>query len=1331
MNIPLRFSISIFSLCLMFLLAPLKGWGGLPVFTQMDVSSGLANDRSRMVISLPDHRMMVAVDGMLCLYDGSRFHNLDMNREKSLAINNPIDDNWFLDRQGRLWIRGYNALYAVDTRTYTLLPVKDILKAANIKDGLDNFVIDNEGEAWLFTNKGDLYLYDWKSPARKLFRLPHRKIGLSVIWVMDVVRLGNKAMVFSSDGLITPIDVRSGRMAASTRFAPYKEGYRVKAFLIDKQRILLRLVRGLVCYNPATHKFTPVDASLNIMRMRTDNHGGVWAVGKSGIYHFDRNLHLIGNLSAEGNQWGMRQGNYDWQDIAVDWQGGLWLCSETNGVIYSDNGLRHSFFDFIPLEANGTNLAVNSISNDSKGLLWLATNNGLYSYNPRTGTYQHATSVLDGKEIVHISMDSQGLLWLSTACDGLFCYDPATHAVKNYSQGPQAVISLSGEFCKEIGPGAYLVCTHNNGLGVFYPATNHYVAANEKGLKMLAAYRKVNDACQIDGGFLVGTSNGFFVFDPVRRTIDTSRCRVLNESVYNNSSNVLFMDHNDIIWIGTQDGLLRYDFKKQSVKYYGNKEGLDNTFVTGIVEDKDHNLWITTANGIGYLSADRDYVHFLHRSSFENAQSDRFMERAITIDNQGQICIGTAMGLYILNPREMAGYKAPLQPQIMDFRLLDGIDGDGNRQSVSVFERIKDGHIQLDYKENYFSLAVSSLNYLYATSTIYRYKLDGIDKSWLTADDRNGTVMISYSALAPGDYTLHVQASMLGTKWSKEMVLHITVTPPIWATWWAYTLYVLLFIALTMFTVRRYAAQRKAKMEEERRQAMTRDQQRLNEMKFRFFTNVSHEFRTPLTLIITPLQTLLERTDMPDDAHKLLGVIQRSAQSLNTLVNQLLDFRSLEQKGVKLNLTVVHLDTIFEPLSIAFGELSKKRNIHFTVDADNVDKKVFHLDVPKVQQILNNLLSNAFKFTPEGGSITVKAECTADNHLHIAVSDSGVGISKTELTHVFDRFFQGHAETQGDQLNTGSGIGLNIVKGYTELHGGTVSVESEESKGTTFLIDIPDHVTEEEKKKVDVRREEAEEEMPDDGKAGKVKLLVVEDNRDFRDFMVDVLKNDYQVYAAADGEEALSTTRVTQPDIIISDVMMPKMDGYQLCRAVKQDVKLSHIPIILLTAKNTDEGRAEGYQAGADSYITKPFNMSVLQACVQMLLDQRSKRHEEFEQEAEVNPKKITITPVDEKFLNKAMQCMEKNMMEEDYDVVAFSSDMAMERSTLYRKMVAVVGKTPLQFMHAIRMKKAAKLLGTGEYSVGDVAVMVGYSSTKYFSQHFKKEYGVLPSKYK
>ena len=1297
------------------------------VFTQYDISSGLFNNQTREVIAMPDRCILVSVDGMLSLFDGYSFRNIGIDRSKAVGVESFVNMAHYFDKHDRLWIRNYHELLAIDTRTYSFVSVPKLFAKAGLKKVLKNFFLDADGNAWLVTQDDKLYAYDFQSAA-KLVLNNVSKLDKSIRpTVTDVVEANGLHYIFVSDGTMRIWNQHERRFVGSQTFEGRKYGYRLRAWVYDDNTLLVRTGSTLLAYNIVSRQSRKLLDEPNVANIALDGKGGFTVVSRRGICHFDKTFHSTIYDKIVNKKTGAAVSN-EWFGIAYDWQGGLWISSLADGLFYKNFDELPSLSELLPLSVTESKKnEVTAVLPYATDTLYVLTHDGLFSFCLSTKSYSpvQAMAGVVGKSM---SIDSNGTIWISSQREGLISYNPATGVRKSHSPTP-----LGFNFCNEIRNGSFLTCFHGNIVTVYTPANGKNADITQAHTELMT-FRNIVCAIPANGGYMLGTQNGYVWINPNTMGVDFDKYKILNDNRYSNKCNALLRDRDGMIWVGTQNGLLRYNEKTGEVKRYAEQQGLLNSCIQGLALDKAGNLWATTANGVCYLKSGEEFFNFISRLVEENTEA-HFLERALCAGPDGKVYMGTSKGLLSINPALLDIAYSDI-PQVTNFTVFASAVRDGQiTGSLSAYNRIKDNAIHLDYDENYFSVDVSTLNYRNSSMTVYRYRLDGIDTGWRIYDKGNGTADISYSGLPSGHYTLEVQASMLGARWGKSMKLDIIVAPPFWASWWAFLVYILLIVGAAWMLLRHYMRRKQEVMERERREAYRRDELRLNEMKFRFFTNISHEFRTFLTLIITPLQTLLERDDLPRDAMDRLQVVKRSTQSLNTLVNQLLDFRSLEQGGEQLEPSAIHLSTLFDPIEPTFGQLAADRNIKFCVDTRQIGNATFYLDVPKVQKIINNLLSNAFKFTSDGGQVTIKAvQNPLNGHLIITVSDTGVGMDKHDIEHIFERFFQGSTEQQDTQLNTGSGIGLNLVKGYTDLHHGHIDVESEPGKGTTFTVDLPNNPpasSQDAEEHTDgedtMQGQDMEEEMPKDE---KVKLLVVEDNKDFRSFMVDMLKDQYTVYAANDGEEALSTARVAVPDIIISDVMMPKMDGYQLCKAVKENIKLSHIPIVLLTAKTTDQDRAEGYQAGADSYITKPFNMSVLQACVQMLLDQRRDRQQEFANETEVNPKKLTITPIDEEFLKKAMSLMEKNMTNSAYDVVAFSSDMAMERTTLYRKMVAVVGKTPLQFMHSVRMKRAVVLIKEGKYSVAEVSALVGYDTVKTFSQHFKKEFGEYPSKY-
>ena len=510
-------------------------------------------------------------------------------------------------------------------------------------------------------------------------------------------------------------------------------------------------------------------------------------------------------------------------------------------------------------------------------------------------------------------------------------------------------------------------------------------------------------------------------------------------------------------------------------------------------------------------------------------------------------------------------------------------------------------------------------------------------------------------------------------------------------------------------------------------------------MTYRFFTNISHEFRTLLTLIITPVGSMLRRTT-DTETRTQLNEVSKNAGDLLQLVNQLLDFRKMEMNGERLNLASGNLDEFIQYTTMKFSPLSEQKNISLKFE-DKTGGLFMYFDRDKLGKILTNLLSNAFKFTKAGGVVKVElSKCFIDSrrYAHIIVEDTGCGISKEEQAHVFERFYR--AEQKQAATQVGSGIGLNMVYEYVKLHQGKVSLESEEGKGSRFIVDIPTDL------KHALLQEAAQDNLVAPSPAmdaidgatevqGAKKIektvMVVEDNDDFRHFLHRELSHIYnKVLVARDGMDGAMMAEEENPDLIVSDVMMPRMNGTDMCRRIKENIETSHIPVILLTAWSTDDGRTEGYKAGADAYIAKPFDMEVLLARISNLLEKQEKRKQDFSHSISLDPKTVTDSTPDEAFLNEVIGHIEKNIDNSEYTIDSLAEDVVMSRMSFYRKMKSLTGQTPADFIRTVRLKTAAKLLKEGNCNVSEACYRTGFASPQNFSKHFKEMFGVLPSQY-
>ena len=807
----------------------------------------------------------------------------------------------------------------------------------------------------------------------------------------------------------------------------------------------------------------------------------------------------------------------------------------------------------------------------------------------------------------------------------------------------------------------------------------------------------------------------------------------------------LLTDVRGLQWFATEDGIRIWDKKSGRLYLLTTAEGLPNNAVSSILEDRDGVVWASTLNGICKIIPREEekggYCFSLVAFGVaDGLQSGMFYDHAALKAKNGTLYFGGAHGFNYFNPGHMVYEEAASQPILTGLSIFNtpvrvGKEYEGHVILSAPMNRTD--KIELRYDENFISIEFSGLNYANPDHTYYKYRLKNYEEGWVeshaTAQGR-----AVYTGLRPGEYEFEVYAANGDKVWSKEPArLSIVVHPPFWATYYAMAVYVLMVVGMVYWISRMYVHREKEKMMEERRANARRQQEHLEEMKLRFFINMSHEFRTPLTLILTPLGSLIKQQSDVDLKQRLV-VIYRNAEKLLQLVNQLLDFRKLEMQGERLSVSMGDIVVFVRDAVEAFCELVKEKGVTLAFES-----KIGHLymnyDHDKVYKVVNNLLSNAVKFTPSGGRIAVRVENSVRNgreYVAVSVRDTGCGMEEKDKERIFTRFYQVESSHKSQ---SGSGIGLHLVKGYVDLHGGEITVDSRTGEGSVFTFFLPTDLQHDEK--VTIAHGEDKEtvgvSVPSAAEDGsepsgeRKKLLIVEDNADFRAYLVHEFSSDFDVVEAGDGAEGEEMVREEWPDLVISDLMMPKRDGIAFCQRMKNDIHTSHIPFILLTAKMSDDARIESYKAGADSYISKPFNFEMLQVRVQKLIEQRETRKVTFKKNIEITPSEITTTSLDEEFVKKAVAFVEKNMDNSEYSLEDLSSDLGLSKTHLNRKLTVILNMKPLQFIRSIRLKRAAQLLVGSQYNVVEIADKVGFNTIKYFNRYFKEEFGMTPTQYR
>ena len=761
---------------------------------------------------------------------------------------------------------------------------------------------------------------------------------------------------------------------------------------------------------------------------------------------------------------------------------------------------------------------------------------------------------------------------------------------------------------------------------------------------------------------------------------------------------------------------------------FGAKEGLENTQVRAIQEDHDGYIWISTNGGISRL--DEKNKRFYNYNYHDGIPMGDFMDGSTCITPDGTLFFGSQNGACYFNPRELSSPREVSPVTITQFFIYNKqTESRDTRLPVPISNRI----VELPYNQNTFNISFNVLDYTQSSQVEFSYMLEGLENAWYSTQGDN---QVTFRNIPHGNYVFKVKTRFRNQEWNENAAqLTVVIAPPLWLTWYAKLGYVILFIfalyALLRFYKRKLDLE--SSLEVERKQSLNK--QELNEERLRFYTNITHELRTPLTLILGPLEDLLsDATLSPKHANKI-SIIHDSATRLLNLINRILEFRKTETQNRKLSVAKGDLGQLVQEVGLRYKELNPNNKVNYHIHIETEDTEIFY-DADMITIILDNLMSNAAKYTSEG-DITLSLRSVEENQIkytEISVSDTGHGIDAEALPHIFDRYYQAKSKYQA----SGSGIGLALVKGLSELHEGILKVESAVDTGTTFTLRLLTENTypnaihaqhDMEKKPIDAE----ETTITDTPTENHPIVLVVEDNADIREYIRSSFTDIYEVITAKDGKEGWELAQARIPNIIVSDIMMPVMDGIELCKRIKEDMRTSHIPVILLTAKDSLQDKEEGYASGADSYLTKPFSAKLLHSRINNLLETR-KKIASLLALADIQPKQesavSSLNKLDNEFLQKITQIIEENLEMEKMDIAFIADKMCMSHSTLYRKIKGLTDMSANEFIRKVKMRKGVELLMSGQYTISEIAYMIGFSSVAYFRQCFKDEYGMSPSDY-
>ncbi len=1052
--------------------------------------------------------------------------------------------------------------------------------------------------------------------------------------------------------------------------------------------------------------------------------------------------------------------------LYLEKSGAVFIGTRGNGVNIINTGQDcFSQHIFNPTNDNSLDhIRVNAICEDQNGNIWFGTRLGLNRYNRKSKTYFRYHNKISKNnyikpkgidmigEVTCFCFDSNGDLWFGTYGEGVYKYmyqDKRFTRITD-SKGDKAPAKKITDITTD-KDGNIWVSTHGHGFAKITTTPNNNSIINTTYFhcseNTSSGHKTQNiDIIYIDKNnqlWITQRDKGLFRMDPnslemqkfVYSPTDTS-------SISNNFTISICSDKLGNLWMGTARGLNKYSHSTQSFTNYTIESGLPHNSICGVLSDNNNKIWLYTQRGIyRFDPSTLEFKNFIENS--------RIFHEAFTIDatfknKEGKLFMGTLNnGCIEFHPDSISKYNYNNKIVIKEIKISgETIIPNKKIDDITILTKpiCHTKSIKLKHHQNDISLDVVSQQYLPSKNRTIHYRLKGDNKKW------NSTVknqkVVQYSNLKPGNYTFETHYRN-----SKNITsLQISIEPPFWATSTAYFIYLFIILAIA-YSLYRYTSLR----------IKLKNELNIERMKLSFFTNISHEFRTPLTLISGPLKKLISNHNNIDydERNNLLGLMKRNSDKLMNLADQILDIRKIENRKMYLKAEQTDIISFIKEVTENFKHIASSKNILLNYSTELNELKIW-IDKDKIEKVISNLLSNAIKHTPQNGNITVYTEIIKQ-HIRISVGDTGAGIATEHLKNVFNRFFR--IENSQNTDITGTGIGLSIAKSFTEMHKGTIYVKNNLTTGCTFTIEIPlgeKHLTKNEKitdlSEYSFTKKQLSEDATTvasyktnntyntENENNKPLLLVVDDNIDIRFFIESNLSQKYRIISAENGKQGLELALEHNPDLIISDVMMPVMNGLDLCKNIKKEIRICHIPVILLTAKSADNNKIEGIETGADSYITKPFDIDYLQARVENLLLSRIRLREAYTKPTDSpststsdNTKKeiklnVAQNPLDIKFLQKANDIVVANLANPDFSVPLFTEQIAMSNSVLYRKLKALTDLSANEFIKDVRLTKSVELLKTKEYTISEVANLVGFNDPKYFGTCFKKKYGKSPS---
>lgn len=1351
------------------------------------VNDGLSNNDINCILEDKQGFIWIGTEDGLNRFDGYNFyvyrnipedhHSLSSNSiwslfededgfiwvgTKSGELNcyNPFNDsftNWSIDSgkinengitailknsKDDIWIGSYrNGLYKLNINTGKILNwnYNPLNKSSLSNNFVTAIVIDQTGNLWISTYNG-LNKINFKQSAVEFTRFylsqKIKNINSDLIWNLSFSIYDKNILYISTSNGLVKKDIQT-----------------------DKYEILNFFDRPDL-------QFSNSISSVTEHKNNTENV--LWISSYAGLIRKSLNTGTVQRyIVDESKSDGLKSNQIN--RVLIDRSGVLWIAQEQGLSCVTNKGFKFNYKLFAHKYGVVEQLKsrdIKSICQTSDGNIWLGDLNGIYTFNPKTGN----NNIEKVKSSINLNIwtlfpGNKNEIWIGTYGQGLKKLNTTSGIIKHIKIESPTFKTSAFEYVKSL----YLTKNEDLWIGFWGGGIarlntvkgDYKIWLNEAGNNNSLSYNDIWAIHQDKAGRIwIGTDGGGINLFNENNGGSFTRIVDKNSSVKKIESlsiNCIYEDKTKetdeiILWFGTSDGLLRMvvsndpsvtasDSIVKNVKFFTSKDGLEDNSIKSIVSDQNGNLWLGTNSGLTLFD--------LKSNSFSSYdKSDGLTGNEINLNcalktNDGTIIFGSSEGVNLFYPDRIQ--KSDFNPnvvltgfQIFNEEIKPGLNSALQQNIVYAKE------INLDHSQNVFSFQFSALDHNSPKSIKYAYMMEGFDKDWVFSNRR----FITYTNLNPGKYKFKVKATNSDGIWSKNIAsVDLIISPPWWRTIWAYFAYVIIIVVGLLLIRRTEVNRNRLRNELKIREIEAEKLRDVEKIKSRFFANLSHEFRTPLLLIKGPVEQLENNPSV--DPYSQIQLIKRNAEKLQTLIDQLLELSQLESDAIPLRARKENIIPIIKGIFYSFESFANRENIQLNFDS-SLDEMMIWIDRDKLEKILNNLLSNAFKFTNENGRIDLKinmADQTDNKFLKIILRDSGIGIPSDKVNKIFERFYQVDNETTRNYA--GSGIGLSLVKELIDLHRWHIEVNSKIGEGTEFIISIPfsdDYLDENQKiydgdyLKIEKSNFTTYSPINSDITNNRIRnltavsdkptLLIVEDSEDVRIYLMDILKEYYNLFVAENGDDGLRMGMEVSPDLIISDVMMPQMDGIEFCKRIKSNWQTSHIPVILLTAKASSENKIEGLETGADDYLTKPFSYRELSARIKNLLEQRRLLKEKYGRDINFKPENITSNLADREFLDKLLLIISKNLSDPLFDSEKFAEKVFLSRSQLHRKIQAITGQSTGEFIRTARLKRAGEMILEKKFSLTQISYEVGFNSPSHFTKAFKQFFGCLPSEF-